>query len=68
LKLVGLNDRVQRVLRIIGLEGFFSPYHTRTAALADRTAGSGCTRSDIHCIRDRDYPDSAHRRPSTGWQ
>ena len=35
LKLVGLNYRVQRVLRIIGLEGFFSSYHTRTAALAD---------------------------------
>ncbi len=32
LKLVGLNYRVQRVLRIIGLEGFFSPYHTRTGS------------------------------------
>jgi anti-sigma B factor antagonist len=34
LRLVGMNARVQRVLRITGLEEFFASYQSRTAALA----------------------------------
>jgi anti-anti-sigma factor len=35
LKLVALNRKVQRVLRIIGFDKFFSIYDTLEAAIAD---------------------------------